>query len=220
LNSNKKGDDFMQCRAHGDRVANNTCNQCASWLCDECTIDVQGRLFCRSCLASYVSTDPVTTPTKTTRSHVNWGLLFMFSLFPPGANYMFMGLMKRGLATMCGFFLLIFMITVLSGTSMLLVVFALIIYVLTSVFDGFNIRRRINAGESITDNLDDMLGGLFRNKLFTFVIFVLLALVFLGGLFSSVASFLSGSVINVIVWIAIILIIVKVVSKKRTPPRE
>jgi len=206
----------MQCRAHGDRVASNTCNECASWLCDECTVDVQGRLFCRNCLVSYISTEPVSASSKTARSHVNWGLLFMFSLFPPGANYMFMGLMKRGLATMCGFFLLIFMITVLSGTSMLLVVFALIIYVLTSVFDGFNIRRRINAGETIIDNLDDMLGGLFRNKLFTFVIFVLLAIVFLGGLFSSVASIVPREIMTGLVWIAIILIIVKVFSKKRT----
>ena len=208
----------MQCRAHGDRVANNTCNQCASWLCEECTIDVQGRLFCRSCLASYISTEPTATATHAKSRHIYWGLLFLFSLFPPGANYMFMGLMKRGLATMCGFFLLIFMITMLSGTSMLLVVFALVIYVLTSIFDGFNIRRRINAGESIIDNLDDMLGGLFRNKLFTFVIFVLLAVVFISGLFSSIASLIPREVMTVLVWIAIILIVVKVFSKKRTPP--
>ena len=178
----------MQCRYHADNVAANTCNQCGDWLCEECIVDLQGRLYCRKCLAALAS--PTSTHSTASRGEgkdkrkISWGLLFFFSFcFPPGTNYMYMGLMKRGLLTMSGFFLMIFMFTTrMHHSLMALTGMILALYTIACVFDGFNIRRKINAGEEVDDNIDGILGGIFRSKVLTILVLGFLALLLFGGI--------------------------------------
>jgi hypothetical protein len=121
---------------------------------------------------------------------------------------MFMGLMKRGLVTMCGFFLLIFMTATSSWPFTMLFSLAIPVYVLTCIFDGFNIRRRINAGEVIYDNVGDILGGIFRNKTVTLVVLGILMLAFVGNLLGFAMAVLRRA-IPIIVIGFIVYVIVK-----------
>jgi len=133
------------------------------------------------------------------RRHVNGGLLFLFSFFfPSGVNYMFMGLIKRGLAALVGFFLIIYFIGVSNMPLTLLFGLALPVYILTCIFDGFNIRRRINAGEAVGDNIDGVILFLKRNKVVAGVLLAIIGFSVLGtvmGIFISVIRWLMPFVI-------------------------
>jgi len=140
---------------------------------------------------------------------ISFGLLFLFSFFfPPGANYMFMGLMKRGLVTMCGFFLIIFLTATSSWPFSMLFGLAIPIYVLTCIFDGFDVRRRMNAGEIIYDNIGDILGGIFRNKTVLLVVLGILMLAFLGNLLGFAVAII-GRAIPIIIIAFIVYVIVR-----------
>ena len=174
----------MQCRNHPTQPAANTCNQCGSWLCEECTVDIQGRLFCRGCLAELSSSPVAAPPPSATRPvRISGGLLFLFScFFPPGTNYMYMGLIKRGLATMSGFFLLIYMVSVAPWRLTTLFAFGIPILFITCIFDGFSIRRRINAGEAVPDGVGDFISTMLHNKVVTLIILGILLFTFVGSM--------------------------------------
>lgn len=212
----------MQCRSHPTRTTAITCNHCGSWICEDCTVDVQGRLFCRPCLAvlSQVpehhapSTPPSPSAAHSPHSKISSGLLFFFSLcFPPGANYMYMGLMKRGLAAMCGFFLLIF---VAIGSSMplaLLLWLAVPVFYISSFFDGFNVRRRINAGEVVRDDVGDALNGIINNKFLRTLVLVVIAIVLIVNVIGLTATIISRLFVPLI-----IVFILYIILKRNKPP--
>jgi hypothetical protein len=155
---------------HPERNGVNTCNQCGEWLCEDCTVEINGRIFCRGCLAQLAG--PKDAPRDAARTaakpkHISGVLLFLFSfVIPvPGVNYMYMGLIKRGLTAMVGFFLLIYLLSVFNAWPFSLIFgLAIPVYWLTCMFDGYNIRRRINAGEAVYDDVEDILSFLKRNK--------------------------------------------------------
>jgi hypothetical protein len=115
---------------------------------------------------------------------VSFGLLFLFSLlFPSGANYMYMGLIKRGLAAMCGFFLLVYLVVLLKFPFVVLAAFAIPVYWITCFFDGFHIRRRINSGEIVEDGIGSILGAMLRNKTLMVFFLIIIVIAILGFLF-------------------------------------
>jgi len=191
----------MQCRTHPTATAVNTCNTCGEWLCEACTLDINGRLFCRGCLAKMAATPteaPRTAYTRATRP-VRWGLVFIFS-FLPGASYMYLGLIKRGLAAMCGFFMLIYMLTLAYGSVLgwpvtLFFALSLPVCFLTYAFDSFNIRRRMLAGEVVPDNIDDIIFFFQRNKK---VLLMLLIVVIGLGVVASLISALLAPLVQLI----------------------
>lgn len=137
----------------------------------------------------------------------------MFSILP-GANYMYMGLMRRGLATLCGFFLIIFM---LSGAffpiNLLLGLSIPILYVGTT-FDAFNIRRRINAGEVVPDDVGAVIRYILANKNMRTIILVFLVVVLALNVLN-VAMAIIGRVLPVaIIALGCYLLV------KRNPPNE
>ena len=177
----------MQCKNHPERHGTSTCGKCGTWLCGECTVDIQGRLYCSTCLnetdesATRRAADPM--PRMTVPRRISWGLLFLFSFFfPPGANYMYLGLMKRGLVTMCGFFLLIYLGTITRWPVSNIFWFGTFIAYIASIFDGFNLRRRMINGEYIADELGDMLGGIFKDKRIATIALLILGFIFLGNI--------------------------------------
>jgi hypothetical protein len=82
----------------------------------------------------------------------------------PGVNYMYEGLIKRGLVAMGGFFFLIFLI-IFTGYGLgdpfwplsLALSLTLPVYWLACLFDSLRVRRQINAGEAVKDEIDDMI---------------------------------------------------------------
>jgi len=174
----------MQCKNHPGEKGTNTCNDCGSWMCDRCSFDRGGRIFCPSCAAKQAANEAGSAGTKApgygprTGRYISWGLLFLFSVVIPlpGLNYMYMGLVKRGLVAMIAFFTTIFLTAQFNGTGLGIVFwFAMPILMFVSIFDGFNIRRRINAGEEIADSVDDITDFIRRNR--TAIIAFLLLLV-------------------------------------------
>jgi len=209
----------MQCRTHPTTPAYNNCNQCGDWLCEECTVDVQGRKLCRGCLNKLANEPYNGTSTHHPVVHgpirqISKGALLIFSLFfPPGVNYMFMGLIKRGLAAMCGFFLLIYLIGMSSWPLTLLFGLAMPIYVLTCIFDGFNIRRRILSGEVVGDNIDGAIDFVRRNRVIALIILVIVG-------FNVLFSFL-GVLFGLVRWLMPLLIVVAglyLLLRNRKPP--
>jgi len=209
----------MQCRSHPERYAANTCNHCGSWLCNDCTVEVQGRLFCRPCLAVLAQSpgDHAPPPDYHGATHprrkVLWGLLFVFS-FLPGANYMYMGLMKRGLAAMSGFFLIIFLLANAWWPFNLLLGLAIPVYVLSSFFDGFNVRRRINAGEAVRDDIGDALNSILANKTLRTIILVTLAVVLVVSVLGFAISLISRLLPVLLIGLGIYIFV------KRKPPSK
>jgi hypothetical protein len=160
----------MQCRTHPTRPGINTCNQCGEWLCEGCTIERNGRIFCANCAKQeFATVAPKAGDTKATRRPLEWGILLFFTLcFPPGVNYMSMGLIKKGLFALTTFFGIIYLgiMFVQANLSAISVIFwfALPVMWLATAFDGFNIRRRIKEGENVKDDIDGVLHFIKRNK--------------------------------------------------------
>lgn len=138
-------------------------------------------------------------------------LLVLSLAFPPGANYMYMGLIKRGLAAMCAFFMLIFLIVAADG-GIATVLFALSLPVLwfASFFDGFHIKRRINAGEAVPDGIDDVISTMRNNKAITLVIIFIVGLTFAGNFLDFAVQ-----IVRRTVPIALILLALYVIFRKR-----
>jgi len=157
----------MQCVNHPTREGVNTCCECGAWLCDECTIEAGGRLFCKKCLQRAIGGSPATREDDAPRAtachakhHVNILLLLIFSALP-GANYMYEGLIKRGLFAMTSFFVLV---SVTSVLHMPLLGVLICILWFTSFFDGIHIRRKINSGVCVDDSVEDIISFVKRNK--------------------------------------------------------
>ena len=204
----------MQCRTHPTISAANTCNHCGDWLCDDCMVNVQGRTFCRPCLATLSQdhgAEASPPPAAPGYSKVSLGVLFFFS-FLPGANYMYMGLMKRGLATMTGFFLLFFLIAQTSMPLTLLMIFGLIVLFFASFFDGFNVRRRLNAGEPVRDDIGELLNSILANKFLRTLFLVAIAV----SIIVSVLQ-ITVAIISRLLPLIVIALIVFIIIKGRPP---
>ena len=107
---------------------------------------------------------------------------------------MYMGLIKRGLAVMSGFFLIIFLLSNSSGSLALIFAFSIPIYVVASFFDGFNIRRRINRGETVRDDVGEALHGLLNNKTMRNIILVALVIILVVTVLNVVSAILSHAI--------------------------
>ncbi|MDR1643285.1 MAG: hypothetical protein LBC41_07005 [Clostridiales bacterium] len=151
----------MNCRYHPTKAGINTCSVCGQWLCEECSIDVNGRVYCKECLKKeyeaprYVHAKPAAAKAPSSF------LLFIFSFTIPGANYMYLGLIKRGLFIMSSFFLLGYLAAQLHNPLFGLAIPVLII---TSAFDAFRIRKEIAGGKTVEDGVDDIIGTVARHK--------------------------------------------------------
>ena len=139
--------------------------------------------------------------------------MFTIPPFPPGVNYMFMGLIKRGLAALCGFFLIVYLIGISSGPLAWLFGLALPVYWLTCAFDGFNIRRRIRSGEVVADSIDEAIAFLRSNKYIMWIILALVGLSVLGSVVGIVMR-----IIRVLLPLIIIAIGLLVLFRHKNPP--
>ena len=166
----------MNCFIHPEKPANVNCSSCGGPLCEECIVHTQGNIFCRGCLTG-TRPRPTTELKHPTASKF---LLLIFAMFlPPGAGYMYLGLIKRGLSAMICFFFIIFLLSSgISGPAQTLAAFSIIILYFACIFDSFSICRRINAGEVVEDGVGSIINNLLSNKKLCAVVFIVLAIIF------------------------------------------
>jgi hypothetical protein len=129
---------------------------------------------------------------------------------------MYLGLIKRGLAAMCGFFFIIYLLTLVSGSFFggpMTVLLALSIPVcfLSFMFDGFSIRRRMAAGEVVPDGIDDVLAFFKRNKR---PLLTLLVLLLVLGAAGSILSAVLRPVLNLLPLVFVGLVLYILLKKK------
>jgi len=111
------------------------------------------------------------------RRYISGLWIFLLSCLP-GLNFMALGLMKRGLFFMSAFFGLISLI----GFFRYMAVFPLVILIFASLCDAQNKRRRINNGEYVNDDIDDILRFVAKYKVPLLAVFAFMTV---HSLFSS-----------------------------------
>jgi hypothetical protein len=133
---------------------------------------------------------------------ISWGLMFVFSFILPGINYMYEGLIKRGLFVMSSFFLLVYLVSVFNSP-----IFGFMIPILwiTSIFDSFHIRRRILDGECVPDDVEDIVGFIRKHK--TYVITASLIVLFITAMHSIGMSYYASRLIQFFFPLALIAIV-------------
>lgn len=155
----------MVCVNHSRENGVNTCSICGEWLCESCSVDIDGRIFCKTCIAKKVSgraADAVAVvESPKPRRYYSGFLLFLCSCVMPGVNYMYLGLIKRGLFFLSAFFSIVFAMSV-TGMGELGILIP-ILWV-TSFFDGFEKKRRLNSGAYVPDSVDDILSWLKKYR--------------------------------------------------------
>lgn len=105
------------------------------------------------------------------RKKIGSFLLFFLS-FLPGANYMYMGFMKKGTLAMFSFFTTIYLISFLESFAFVMLLPMIWFF---SFFDGFRIRRSINDGIYVEDSIDEVVSFV---KKYTFHISIVLLIMF------------------------------------------
>ena len=118
---------------------------------------------------------------------------------------MYMGLMRRGLATMAGFFFIIFLIINSSSWVVVLLGLSIPVLVITSIFDGFNVCRRINSGEIVKDDVGEIVRGILGNKFLCTLIMATISIVIivnvLGFAFNVISALLPLVAIGIGVYV-------------------
>lgn len=190
----------MECRNHLGRPAVNTCSKCGEWLCEDCSVEINGRIYCKSCLSKQLSDEPsMSTSIPPTPSMPAGGYGYMESrpvrrkpissfftfccALVPGCGQMYLGLMKRGFSLMASFFGLIYLTAQVSWVFS----FAFISLWFFSFFDTFSCKNKILSGEYINDDIDDIKSFLKKNKT---VILVALVVIFLSEILSYIRFFM------------------------------
>ncbi|SFG76210.1 B-box zinc finger [Desulfotomaculum arcticum] len=141
----------MKCINHPEKEAEVLCVVCNAPICADCRVTLRGRDFCRACLEERV--ESVNSGISTPRNKL---LAFFLSLVP-GAGYMYLGLMNRGLQTMIIFFGTIFVSVVTRLDSLAPFVMPVILFY--NVFDTLQLAGRMNEGVRVEDKPLVDLGG-------------------------------------------------------------
>ena len=160
----------MNCSKHYDRVAINRCNECGEYMCDECSVSINSVPYCKDCVAKMAAHSSESGARHAQRmSHqsgrgpaprtvkrgggMNSFFLFCLSCVP-GLNYMYLGLMKRGMFFMTLFFMITFVAVSLDAPMFMMLLFIEFCY---SFFDGFRLLGFMRDGYAVDDNVNDIM---------------------------------------------------------------
>ncbi len=138
----------MNCRNHSEREATQICISCGKPMCDECTININGKNYCTECLETFIN-----VASNNSGTHKKNKILTFFLGFIPGISHMYLGLINKGLAIMGLLFVSLFLAIFFSDSSTLywfpgffIPTFSLL-FISYSIFDSLAIVDRINSGE-------------------------------------------------------------------------
>lgn len=165
----------MNCKYHNNIKATNTCNVCGEWICENCVLEINGRIYCKDCLKnqvkngsfnqsktySYENKNISYEKRKDYKPHYKSGFLTFLFCALPGASQMYLGYTKRGM--------LIFL-TFLLGTWVDFLFPLVLITYLFSFFDAFKIKANLERGIYQEDNVNDVKLFLRENKVFMFIV--------------------------------------------------
>lgn len=141
----------MKCLNHPETEAAVLCAACHEPVCEECRVTLRGRDYCRQCLEKKV--DGLDFQVDSDKSAP---LAFLLSLLP-GAGYMYLGLMNRGLQTMIIFFGTIFVAQMTHIESLVPLILPIMLFY--SIFDTLQLVRKMRQGYPVEDKTLIDLGG-------------------------------------------------------------
>ena len=196
----------MSCYKHSDKKSVCACGKCGKWLCEDCAIEIGGRVLCKQCLEAAIDekgyyaekgAEPNVNPysagyphthecseyyrneeARPARGRVPGTLgLVITSCILPGVGYMYLGLLKRGLFCLSSFFLLAYLSGFFNAP-----IFGMAIVVLWfgCFFDGLRKRRLLLEGETVEDGVGDIVEILKKHK-------VIVGIALLFGVFSGIS---------------------------------
>ena len=186
----------MNCSKHYDRIAVNRCNECGQYMCDDCSVSINSVPYCKDCVAEMARSQRTNNQReyhsgagrapRPVRRGGGMNAFFLFCLSGiPGLNYMYLGLMKRGMFFMTMFFMIVFVASVLEAPLLAFLMFIELCY---SFFDGFRLLGFMRDGYIVEDNVDDIMEIYTKHKrpliVFSVVAVALSLLDRLGRLFS------------------------------------
>lgn len=180
----------MECKYHSQKQAITTCNRCHTPLCEECTLRVHNEIICKDCLKEmgFEKNEQNRTNPSTSSYRPKSSLITFLLNVVPGLSSMYLGLMKRGAMILLLFIGVIMVATEIDNISILIPVIIII-----NFFDSFKIKNKLENGEYVADNLNDV--GLFfkQNKIFCaiaiFLITIPIILDMFDDLFDNIFDF-------------------------------
>lgn len=150
----------MNCKNHPGYEAVYVCRNCGQAMCLDCTVELNGRNYCRECLANIVNNTAQQGPTGRdvvyTRKKSKF-FTFVFGLVP-GGGHMYLGLINRGMTLMVTFFAALFTAIFFSDIlgihwiSGFFIPAVCVLSVFYSVFDSRFLANEINEGRVVTDS--------------------------------------------------------------------
>ncbi len=148
----------MECKNHKDRAGVNTCCVCGDWICEECSIEHNSRLYCRDCFLKKEKSEKEKEKVMFPDKRPSTFLTFCFA-FIPGCGQMYLGLMKRGLVILSMFFAALYFASIFEVFT-----YTGIIMWFFSFFDVFNNKNKIDSGKGIDDSVNDIKAFFVENK--------------------------------------------------------
>ncbi len=170
----------MNCKYHNNIKATNTCNICGCWVCENCILEIDGRIYCKDCLRSKLKNNLNLNDNlnhfKSNSKNKSKFLTFLLCLCFPGSAQIYLGYTKRGLIII-SFFLL----------GIYFDIFSNIIYLcfLFSLFDAFRLNNNLQKGIYQEDNFSDVKKFLCENKFFIIVLCIIIVVPMIFNIFKS-----------------------------------
>ena len=134
----------MKCYKHNNKDAVGQCSTCNKGVCDQCAVDVRGKLFCRDCVAR--GTTQYESNTHSERRDP--GIAAVLSLIFPGAGQVYNGELKKFL-TLWGAALAVMIFGFLLVAAHLAVGFFIAMFLIIpiwmyGIFDAYKSAKEIN----------------------------------------------------------------------------
>jgi TM2 domain-containing membrane protein YozV len=155
----------MKCAKHETVEAIAACIHCGKQLCAECAVALDGKTWCRECLAAAART--LYGRGKWWTSRLIAGLLSII----PGAGHMYLGFIGKGFALMGLLFISIFLIILYSDSTGMYWITAYLIPTLSflllsyAVFDSMAIAESMKSGKSPVKSADPAMDAIWERVL-------------------------------------------------------
>jgi|GEM_PF-6171099 len=150
---------MVNCHFHKDMVGIAVCSHCSKDICEDCLIYIDGEPICKYCAKDIASSQAKhETYVLNDKRNMSWMLLLSFF---PGINYIYLGLVKRGLLFIAAFLMATY-ITIETWSIVSLA--AMFIIFATSFIDGFIKKGKMLLGVEVNDGIEDIKAFLVRRK--------------------------------------------------------
>ena len=158
----------MNCKYHNDIKGTNTCHICGCWICENCLLEIDGRIYCKDCLRSKLKDNTTNKSFDSFKNNTNNKsklLAILLALIFPGTAQIYLGYTKRGLIIL-SFFMLGMYVDAFSVLVVLSYIFGL--------FDTFRLKNNLEKGIYQEDNFSDVKKFISENKFFVAVLSIII----------------------------------------------